>query len=148
MRKLALIFMLVCAFVLAACGTSSVVATPTDTTAPAPTAAPAASPTTGGNTGAATIGMGSFNFTNTSVTIKAGQSVTFDDPSASGGTHNLVTGKNGQFSAQSGAPSEFTSSGIMFSPGDSKAIKFPTAGTYTITCTFHPSMLATVTVTA
>lgn len=148
MRKLALVFMLICAFVLAACGTTSAAATPTDTTAPAPTTAPAATATTGGSTGTATIGMGAVAFTNTSVTIKAGQSVTFNDPSDTGGTHNLVTGKNGQFSAQSGAPSDFTSSGIMFSPGDSKTIMFPKAGTYTITCTFHPSMLATVTVTA
>jgi len=80
--------------------------------------------------------------------IKAGQAVTFDDPSSSGGTHQLVTGTQGQFSAAAGAPSEFSSnSGIMFHPGDSKSITFPTAGTYQITCTIHPSMQATITVT-
>jgi plastocyanin len=30
--------------------------------------------------------------------------------------------------------------------GDAKAITFPTAGTYKITCTLHPEMQATVTV--
>jgi plastocyanin len=77
-----------------------------------------------GNAGSAgaTIGLGSSSFTGTTnVTIKAGESVTFDD--SSGGTHHLV-------------------------PGDKKTVTFPTAGTYQITCTIHPSMQATITVTA
>ncbi len=104
----------------------------------------------GGGGGGSTVEMGSFSFTSgTSITIKAGQSVTFDDPSSSGGTHDLVTGTNGKFAAAAGAPSEFSSSsGIMFNPGDNKSITFPTAGTYQITCTIHPSMLATITVTS
>jgi plastocyanin len=62
--------------------------------------------------------------------------------------HNLVTGTHGQFSAATGAPSEFAaSSGVSFSPGDMKTIKFPTAGKFNITCTIHPSMQASVTVT-
>jgi plastocyanin len=115
---------------LAACGTSTTSAT-------------------GGNS-SSTVEMGSFSFTSgTSITIKAGQAVTFDDPSTGGGTHVLVTGTQGQFSAQAGAPSEFSSAnGIMFNPGDSKTITFPTAGTFTITCTIHTSMLATITVTS
>jgi plastocyanin len=93
------------------------------------------------------MGGGSF-VGNTSISIAAGQAVTFDDPSSSGGTHHLVTGMNGQFSAEPGAPSEFaTSAGIMFNPGDSKTVTFPTAGTYNITCTIHPPMQATITVT-
>jgi plastocyanin len=36
----------------------------------------------------------------------------------------------------------------VFSPGTSKVIVFPTAGTFSITCTLHPSMQATVTVTS
>jgi plastocyanin len=58
----------------------------------------------------------------------------------------LVTGTNGTFSAETGAPSDFTAPGLAFSPGDSKTITFPTAGTYHITCTIHPSMQATITV--
>jgi plastocyanin len=93
----------------------------------------------------ATIAMGTFSFTGlTSVSIKAGQSVLFKDP---GGTHNLVTGTQGTFAAEPGAPDGFSSaSGITFSPGDSKTITFPTAGTYHITCTIHTSMQATITV--
>ena len=83
----------------------------------------------------------------TIVSINAGQSVIFSDPATSGGTHDLVTGTHGMFTAEPGAPSEFSSSdGIAFSPGDSKTIVFPTAGTYKITCTIHPSMQATITV--
>jgi plastocyanin len=129
---------------LAGCGgaSSSVATTPTDTVAAAPTA------TTGSATGAATISMGAFSFSHNTATVKAGQAVKFDDPASGGGTHNLVTGHGGIFAAQTGAPSEFaTSSGLSFSAGDSKSVVFPTAGTYTITCTIHASMLATITVT-
>jgi len=106
-----------------------------------------------GTGGPNTITMGGGSFVgNTSISIAAGQAVTFDDPSSSGGTHHLVTGTTGHFSAEAGAPSEFaTSAGINFTPGDSKSIPFPTAGTYHITyhitCTIHPSMQATITVT-
>ncbi|HEU5349846.1 MAG TPA: plastocyanin/azurin family copper-binding protein [Ktedonobacterales bacterium] len=152
MRRFALVFLLLCAFGLAACGESSVAATPTDTSAPAATTAPSATATTatsGGGTGGATIGLGVETFTRTSVTIKAGQSVTFNDPSDTGNVHDLVTGTNGQFSAAAGAPSEFASAdGLTLSPGDTKAVVFPKAGTFTITCTFHPNMEATITVTA
>ncbi|HEY7983204.1 MAG TPA: plastocyanin/azurin family copper-binding protein [Ktedonobacterales bacterium] len=130
---------------LAGCGgaSSSVAATPTDTTVAA------ASPTaTSSATGAASISMGGFNFTHNTATVKAGQAVKFDDPTSGGGTHTLVTGHGGTFTAETGAPSEFaTATGLSFSPGDSKSVVFPTAGTYTITCTIHPSMEATITVT-
>lgn len=148
MRKLVLGLMLLCAFALAACGQSSVVATPTDTTAPVPTTAPAATATTAG-AGAATISMGQFTFANTSATIKVGQSVTFNDPSDTGGVHDIVTGTMGKFTAAAGAPAEFAvATGVTFAPGDSHTYKFTTAGTYSFTCTIHPSMHATVTVTA
>jgi plastocyanin len=147
MRKLGLVLMLLFAFTLAACGESSVAATSTDTPVPpAPTSTTAASPTAGSS--GPTITMGAFSFTGNSATVKAGGTVTFNDPASSGGTHIIVTGTSGTFAAASGAPTEFaTASGVSFSPGDSKAIKFPTAGTYTFTCTIHPSMHATVTVT-
>lgn len=104
----------------------------------------------GGGTGTrSTISMGGGSFDGgTTIAITAGQAVTFDDPASSGGTHHLVTGMHGQFAAVSGAPSEFASSaGIDFHPGDSKTITFGTPGTYPITCTIHPSMQATITVT-
>jgi plastocyanin len=144
----------VLALIVAACGggASATGATATDTPippAPSATAAAtvAATNTTGATTGATTISMGTGHFTGTlSVTIKAGQSVTFDD--TGGGPHNLVTGTHGTYSHEAGAPAAFTPSGITFSGGDKQTVMFPTAGTYQITCTFHPAMQATVTVTA
>jgi plastocyanin len=99
---------------------------------------------------AATISLSVISFSGaTNVTIKTGQAVLFDDPASSGGTHDLVIGHNGQFSAMSGAPSELNSAtGMLISPGQRQIITFATAGTYPITCTIHPSMQATVTVTA
>lgn len=151
MRKFVLGLMgllLLCTFALAACGESSVAASPTDTAAPAaPTAttAPAPTATTGGSASAGVIGMGEFTFSHASATIKVGQSVTFMDPSDTGGVHNIVTGTNGQFTAEAGAPSAFaTADGVNFAPGDSQTFTFTTAGTYTFTCTIHLSMRATV----
>src|SRR5262249_20569409 len=122
LRKLALICVLLGALVTAGCGGES-------------------------GSGSATISMAGSTFSgNTSVTIKAGQAVTFDD--SSGGVHHLVTGTNGKFAAAQGAPSEFSSdTGVDFSPGDKKTITFPNAGTFQITCTIHSNMQATVTVT-
>jgi len=152
-RKIALLGVVAVLAALAACGTSTTAAagggSPTATSTTAASPSPTATTASGG-TGSATVEMGSFSFTSgTSITIKAGQAVKFDDPSSGGGTHILVTGTQGQFSTQAGAPSEFSSvNGIMFNPGDSKTVTFPTAGTFTITCTIHHSMLATITVTA
>jgi plastocyanin len=140
--------LLSCLVLLAACGGSSSTGgtSPTATTAPTNTTQPTAVATTPAASGAATISMASFSFTAPgSVTIKAGQSVTF----MSNGTHDLVIGMHGQFMAETGAPSDLnSSSGVAFSPGDSKTIIFANAGTFHITCIIHPSMQATVTVTA
>lgn len=143
-------FLLAALFALAACGGStSAGSSPTATTAPTDTPAattpattPATSPT---SAAAATISMASSSFSgNTAVTIKAGQAVNF----VSGGFHNLVIGTHGQFQGVQGAPSDLNSrSGVSLSAGDSMAITFANAGTFPITCTFHPSMQATVTVT-
>ena len=132
MRKFALLFLFTATLALAACGGGG-----------------NAGGGGGGGGGAATITMGQFSFSgNTSVSITAGQSVTFDDPASGGGVHELVTGSNGTFSAAAGAPSDFSSAdGLDFNPGDSKAVIFATAGTYKITCKIHPSMEATITVT-
>ena len=125
MRKLALAILLTSALALAACGGGS---------------------SSGGSNGS-TITMGGSSFTGTtSITVKAGDSVTFDD--SNGGTHQLVIGTGGQFTAATGAPSELNSdSGVMFNFGDKKTITFANAGTFSITCKIHPSMQATVTVT-
>lgn len=128
MRHATITLLAILALALAACGSAS--------TTPG---------TTGG--GGATITMGSGQFVgNTTITIKAGQTVKFDD--TSGGPHNLVTGTSGTFTQETGAPSDFPSAGLPFSGGVVKTITFATAGTYMITCTFHPSMQATITVTS
>src|SRR6476469_9165750 len=74
----------------------------------------------GSSSGGSTLSLGASSFTGaTSVTITAGQSVTFDD--SSGGTHDLVTGTSGQFTAATGAPDEFsTKDGLDLSAGDKK----------------------------
>jgi len=143
MRKPLLALSLMCVLALAACGSaspvSSATATATATVAPATATSSAA--------GAPTIRMGSVNFTVGNATVKAGQAVMFVDPT-SGGIHHLVTGHNGTFTAEAGAPSQFaTADGVSFSPGDTTSITFPTAGSYDITCTIHPLMKATITVT-
>ena len=93
-------------------------------------AACAAGSSGGSSGGGSTLSLGASSFTgSTSITITAGQSVTFDD--SSGGTHDLVTGTSGQFSAATGAPNEFsTKDGLSLSAGDKKTITFANAGTY------------------
>jgi plastocyanin len=147
MRKLLLTAFALVVLTFAACDSSSSQATSTpdtpvatDTSAPADTATPAATAVPS----AATITLGAGVFVSTTATIKAGQAVKFDD--SRGGPHHLVTGKNGTLTAENGAPSELTGSGVSFSGGDTQTVTFPTAGTFTITCTFHPAMEATITV--
>ncbi len=101
----------------------------------------------GSGTGGSTVSMGTSAFSGaTRITIKVGDSVTFDD--AAGGPHDLVIGTSGKFVAASGAPSALNSSdGVDFKGGDKKTVVFPTTGTFSITRTLHPSLQATVTVT-
>ena len=108
-------------------------------------ATPAPSATTGPSAATVTLGPTTFNGS-TSVTITAGQSVTFNN--SQGGTHNLVTGTGGKFSQEAGAPGQLGATGLPLTSGDVTPVTFPTAGTYHITCTFHPSMQLTVTVKA
>lgn len=92
------------------------------------------------------VHMGPANFKQATASVKAGQPVKFiDDPD--GATHYLVIGQNGQYIPTTGAPTELTGTGTAFAVGDTKLIVFPTAGTYTVTCTIHPGMLVTITVT-
>ena len=138
MRKGALILAAICALALAACGGGGGGGTGGNSGGTATT----------GTSNTATVSMAASSFSGTTnITITAGQSVVFNDPATSGGTHDLVTGTHGAFTAASGAPTEFASSnGIAFNPGDNKTIVFPNAGTFKITCLIHPSMEVTITV--
>ena len=94
-----------------------------------------------------TITMGAADFSgNTTVTIKVGQAVHFNNPS--GSIHELVVGMNAVPIPQTGAPAILNvAAGDKFNPGQNQTITFSVAGTYAITCIVHPSMQATVKVT-
>ena len=104
----------------------------------------------GNNPGTSTpsnqVTMDATDFVNNAVTIKAGQSVHFDDPGDSGGTHIICSGLNGQCDNSSSAPKDLQGSGFTINAGQTKDVTFPTAGTYKITCSIHPDMNLTVTV--
>jgi plastocyanin len=94
-----------------------------------------------------TVTMGAVNFTTTSLTVKVGDSVKFDDPTAGGAFHVLCFGKNEKCTANPDGPAELNvSGGVTFNAGDSKSYTFTKAGTYTVTCTVHPNMDVTITV--
>src|SRR5262245_31031387 len=124
MRKFALLGILLGALVLGACGGSG----------------------GAGGEDSSTVKIGATTFTGkTNVSIKAGEAVIFENTGPA--THQLGTCTQRHFTAAQGAPTEFaTQNGIDFTSGDKKTVTFPTAGTYQITCTFHPSMQATITV--
>jgi plastocyanin len=92
------------------------------------------------------VTMGQQDFNHHKLTIAAGTTVKFSTEQ-SGSTHILCIGENG--SCQSGAqgPSELTAAnGMEVDPGQSKEVKFDTAGTYKVACTIHPNMNLTITV--
>lgn len=92
------------------------------------------------------VGMDATDFTTTSVTIKAGQAVHFDDPASNGGTHIICVGQDGQCSNDSNAPKDLQGNGFTINAGQSKDVTFDKAGTYKVTCSIHPNMNLTVTV--
>ena len=103
--------------------------------------------TTGGSsTPSNQVAMGATDFVNTAVTIKAGGTVHFDDPSDSGGVHIICSGANGQCDNSTSAPKDLQATGFQINAGQTKDVTFPTAGTYKITCSIHPDMNLTVTV--
>jgi plastocyanin len=100
----------------------------------------------GGGTPANQVGMDATDFTNTTVTIKAGSSVHFVDSSDNGGTHIICAGENGQCSNDANAPKDLQGTGFQIDLGQSKDVTFDKAGTYKVTCSIHPNMNLTVTV--
>jgi plastocyanin len=148
---LGLIAVLACAFVVAACGTTTSGAgsggtSPTATTAPtaastntvpAPTNTPsgpqaAVSITTSGGA----YGGGNFGFSPSSLSIKAGTTVTWTD----------MTGAPHTVTSDAGDPAPFN--GSLSGDGATFSFTFTTSGTYKYHCSIHPYMTATITVTA
>src|SRR5690242_2400296 len=100
-----------------------------------------------GATAANEVSMAGSDFSVTSVTIKAGQSVRFTDPAGVGATHIVCLGNEGSCDSAAQGPQALEGSGFTINAGDPpKDITFATAGTYKITCSVHPSMNLTVTV--
>lgn len=101
----------------------------------------------GGGSTNATVTMGGTSFDQTSVTIAKGGTITFTNDQGSP-THNLVNGSDGKASPESGA-ADFGSGQLVSGSGKSwTSPPWNTAGTFHVTCTFHPNtMTMTVTVT-
>ncbi len=103
---------------------------------------PAATSTGGGNS----VAMDATNFVTHTITIKAGTALTFDD--SSGGYHVICLGKDQVCDQTATGPTELMGQGFVINPPEKKDVTFATAGTYDVTCTVHPNMNLTVTVTA
>ncbi len=98
------------------------------------------------STSGAEVDMTSNNFVQHAVTISAGQTVHFVDPTATGAFHQICLGNNQQCDTSGQGPAKLQSPGFAINPGQTVDVTFPTAGTYKITCTVHPDMNLTVTV--
>jgi plastocyanin len=94
-----------------------------------------------------TVQLTSDNFAVKSVTINAGQSVTYVNPST-GVVHILCVGRHQSCdSSITGGPPDLSGGkSVEFDAGNTKSYTFPTAGTYPVTCTVHTNMDMTVTV--
>jgi plastocyanin len=93
------------------------------------------------------VSMAESDFSATSVAIKAGQVVHFTDPVGVGATHIICLGSDGNCDTAASGPQALEGGGFTINAGDPpKDVLFPTAGTYKITCSIHPSMNLTVTV--
>ena len=135
MRKTIISLLFAIPLVMAACGSGA-------------GGAPAAGAGGGDPTGTVNLSASNFVPNNNAVTIKAGQAITFVDPQDTGGVHFLLTGTNGTLTKEAGAPAVLsTETGMQINAGDTKVVTFPTAGMFMITCTIHPYMEITVTVT-
>lgn len=93
--------------------------------------------------------MGISNFEQQKVTIKAGQSVIFTDPTGSGGVHYICVGVDLACKPTSGTPAQLAGpNGLAFLNGATPVhITFNTPGEYDVICTIHPGMKMVVDVT-
>ncbi len=91
------------------------------------------------------MNLTSYNFAVTCANIKAGDTISFVDPS-SAAIHILCIGKNQSCSGAAGPDALASKNPLTIQQGETKTVTFPTAGTFDVTCTVHPNMNLTVTV--
>ena len=96
-----------------------------------------------------TVKMGDTNFAVIAISIPKGSVLTFENVSSAGSLHILVVGRNGQNEAENGSPDFGGAAGHRTDPGNTWTTPpWSIAGTYHVTCTVHPLMNLTVTVTS
>jgi plastocyanin len=95
-----------------------------------------------------TVRMEGTAFNISSISISKGSTITFLDDPNNGALHILVVGQDGQQNSEQGAADFGGLSGQKVEIGSTwTTLPWNTAGTYHITCTVHPLMNLTVTVT-
>lgn len=95
-----------------------------------------------------TITLGPASFQPTSIVIKRESTITFVDDANNGALHILVIGHNGEQDTESGAPDFGGAAGQRTNIGDVWTTgAWNTDGAFHVTCTIHPNMNLTVTVT-
>ncbi len=100
-------------------------------------------------TGPNTVKLLSATFSNSTISIRKGETITFVDDSGNGGLHILVVGKNGEPVSEKGTPDFGGLAGERLDVGDVwTSPPWNIAGTFHLTCTAHPAtMNLTVNVT-
>jgi hypothetical protein len=93
-----------------------------------------------------TLGLSSFGQT-TKVTVMVTHSVRIVDPADTGGAHMLCVGTDGHCDANARGPSQLHGPGLALHPGDTAVLTFSAVGEYPVTCTIHPNMNVTISVT-
>jgi plastocyanin len=93
-----------------------------------------------------TVQLAATTFVQSTRSIKAGDTLTFDDSVGGGGLHIICLGKDQVCDHTATGPAALMDPGFTINPGTTKSVTFTTAGTYQITCTVHPNMNLVVTV--
>ncbi len=92
--------------------------------------------------------MGPSDFCTSAITISKGSTITFVDDPGNGAVHILANGTDGDRQAEDGAPDFGGDAGHSMSAGDKWTTPpWNTPGIFHVTCTVHPNMNLTVTVT-
>jgi plastocyanin len=92
------------------------------------------------------VDMTASNFATSAITWRENQPLKFVNP-ATGALHQLCFGHDQVCKPNPDGPAELNaSSGVMFSPGDTKTYTFTKPGTYEVTCIIHPSMNVIITI--